>query len=193
MLDSIGKRLKCCRAATGTTTHDVVDYIRSTSTGENISYATYTRWESGSSFPARKTHVIEDVSRFFKENGLNVEPQWILSGEGFPPQFAEYSNLDEDTLFILASRTLPNAELIQVGGKYGEPYINFGEFCIISIKSSIEENNSKLCYVKYIEGIKIGVISIYDERKIIISGNEEVVLDKDNVMECRRVKWIQKK
>ncbi|MDX7992750.1 hypothetical protein [Xenorhabdus littoralis] len=191
MLDTIGKRLKCCRAATGTTTHDVVDHIHSK--GEDISYATYTRWESGSSFPARKTHVIEHISEFFKENGLQVEPQWILIGEGFPPQFAEYTNLDEDTLFILSSRTLPDVELVQVGGQYGEPYVNFGEFCIISNEKSIESNNNKLCYVRYSEGVKIGVVTIMDEKKIIILGKIDIILNKSNVAECRRVKWIQKK
>jgi hypothetical protein len=191
MLDTIGKRLKCCRAATGTTTRDVVDYTHAK--GEIISYATYTRWESGSSLPARKTHVIDHVSDFFKENGLQVEPQWILTGEGFPPQFAEYTKLDEDTLFILASRTLPDVELVQVGGQYGEPYINFGEFCIISNEHSIESNNNKLCYIRYDNGVKIGVVVIVDERQIVISGKFDMILNKSKVIECRRVKWIQKK
>lgn len=193
MLDTIGKRLKCCRAATGTTTRDVVDYIRVSSAGEEISYATYTRWESGSSFPARKTHVIQYVSRFFNEKGLKVEPQWILTGEGFPPQFAEYTNLDEDTLFILASRTLPNVELVQVGGQYGEPYIKFGEFCIVSMENIIDENNNKLCYVTYQDGIKIGVLNIFDEKKITLSGSHGITLYKSDVWECRKIKWIQKK
>ncbi|MDC9590339.1 hypothetical protein PSI23_13815 [Xenorhabdus sp. XENO-10] len=191
MLDTIGKRLKCCRAATGKTTHDVVDHVHAK--GEDISYATYTRWESGSSFPARKTHVIDHISDFFKENGLQVEPQWILTGEGFPPQLAEYTKLDEDTLFILASRTLPDVELVQVGGQYGEPYVNFGEFCIISNENNIESNNNKLCYVRHSEGVKIGVVIIMDEKQIIIPGKIDMILNKYNVIECRRVKWIQKK
>lgn len=82
MLDTIGKRLKCCRAATGTTTHEVVDYIHSQ--GEELSYPTYTRWEAGSAFPGKKTaHLIGIVSDFFKKNGLQVEANWILSGKGF--------------------------------------------------------------------------------------------------------------
>ncbi|MBD2796195.1 hypothetical protein ID856_06525 [Xenorhabdus sp. 18] len=137
--------------------------------------------------------MIEHISDFLKENGLQVESQWILTGEGFPPQFAEYTKLDEDTLFILTSRTLPDVELVQVGGQYGEPYVNFGEFCIISNENSIESNNNKLCYVRYNEKVKIGVVTIMDEKQIIIPGKVDMILSKSNIIECRRVKWIQKK
>lgn len=191
MLDTIGKRLKCCRAATGTTTHEVVDYIHSQ--GEELSYPTYTRWEAGSAFPGKKTaHLIGIVSDFFKKNGLQVEANWILSGEGFPPQFAEYTTMDEDTLFILASRTMHDVELIQVGGKYGEPYVNFGEFVIVSNESDIYKNNGKLCYVKTTEGVKIGIVSILDEKSILLVGIGEKEIKKSVVQECRKVKWIKK-
>lgn len=72
MLDTIGKRLKCCRAATGTTTHEVVDYIHSQ--GEELSYPTYTRWEAGSAFPGKKTaHLIGIVSDFLRRMGCRLK------------------------------------------------------------------------------------------------------------------------
>ena len=192
MLDTIGKRLKCCRAATGKSTHDVVDYIHSK--GGEISYATYTRWESDTSIPQKKTQVLlDDVAELFRNNGLYVDVQWILTGDGFPPQFTEYKNLDEDTMFILASKTLPNVELIQVGGEYGEPHVRFGEFCIVSTENSIDKNNNKLCYVRHSNGIKIGVIYVFDETSIVVPGSENLKLKKEDVIECRKIKWIQKK
>lgn len=191
MLDTIGKRLRCCRAATGKTTHEVVEYINAQ--GEDLSYPTYTRWEADTAYPGKKSgHLIVLVADFFKKNGLQVETNWILSGEGFPPQFVEYTTMDEDTLFILASRTMREVELIQVGGKYGEPYVNFGEFIIISNESDITKSNGKLCYVKSKEGVKIGIVSILDEVSIIMAGSEEKIIKKEDVYECRKVKWIKK-
>ena len=93
----------------------------------------------------------------------------------------------------MASKTLPNAELVQVGGQYGEPYINFGEFCIISKETTIDGNHNKLCYVRHNEGVVIGVVTIRDETKLSVMGNTERILDKRSVIECRRVKWIQKR
>lgn len=192
MLDTIGKRLKCCRAATGLAMRDIVDYIHAK--GGEISYAAYTRWEADTSIPLKKTQVLlNDVAELFENNGLHVDVQWILTGDGFPPQFIEYKKLDEDTMFILASKTLPNVELIQVGGEYGEPHVNFGEFCIVSTESSIEKNNKKLCYVRHANGIKIGVVYVFDETSIVIPGSETFKLKKDDVIECRKIKWIQKK
>jgi hypothetical protein len=191
MLDTIAKRLKCCRAATGVSQHDVVNYIQSK--GGDLSYVSYTRWESGSAVPVRKLELVDVVAEFFRDNGLHVEAQWILKGEGFPPQFAEYKNLDEDTLFIMASKTIEGVELIQVGGAYGDPFVSFGEFCIISNHNSIEENNNKLCYVRYKSGVKIGKVSILDESSIFIPGNEGLIIKKEDVLECRKIKWIQKK
>jgi len=191
MLDTIGKRLKCCRAATGTSTNDVVEYIRSQ--GGDISYATYTRWESGTSFPAKKIHLLENIADFFKKNDLQVESQWILTGEGFPPQFAAFTKLDEDTLFILASRSIENVELIQIAGMYGEPYVSFGEFCIVSNENKIEDNNNKLCYIRHENGVKVGVLNILDEKAVLIPGEENLILEKIKIVECRKVKWIQKK
>lgn len=191
MLETIGKRLKCCRAATGTTPQEIVNHIHNN--GVDISYTTYTRWEAGSSFPSRKIEVMSYISDFFKKNGLNVEANWILSGEGFPPQFAEYSNLDEDTLFILASRTMPNVELIQIGGVYGEPFVKYGEFCIIANNSDIDSNNNKLCYVKTKSQLLIGVVIIINEHEILIKSDNPTNIAKSEAIECRRIRWIQKK
>lgn len=191
MLNSIEKRLKCCRAATGTSPQDVVTFLQDMAV--DVSYTTYTRWESGGSIPARRIDVMHLIAAFFSKNGLQVNGQWIMSGEGFPPQFTEYAKLDEDTLFILASRQLPDAELIQVGGMYGEPYVSFSEFCIVSRLSSIEENHNKLCYVKSSHGVNIGILRIMDEQTIILEGENKVIVMKSEIYECRRVRWIQKK
>lgn len=191
MLDTIEKRLKCCRAATGTTPQEVVSFIQQKNL--DLSYTTYTRWESDGSIPARRRDVVNVIAEFFTENGLQVNGKWIMTGEGFPPQFTEYAKLDEDTLFILASRQLPDVELVQIGGMYGEPYVSFGEFCIVSTVSNIDPNNNKLCYVKSANGLHVGVLKIMDEESIILEGNQSITLKKSDINECRRVKWIQKK
>ncbi|MCW0938769.1 MULTISPECIES: hypothetical protein [Erwiniaceae] len=191
MLDTIGKRLKCCRAATGTSPQELVAYVHEKKL--DLSYTSYTRWEAGSAFPVKKIQALNVIVEFFNKHGLHVETEWILTGEGFPPQFAEYTTLDEDTLFILASRQLADVELIQIGGVYGEPYVNFGEFCIVSNEINIDPNNGKLCYIRHVDGIKIGVILVLDEDTIQIQGKEIINVKKENVIECRRIKWIQKK
>lgn len=61
--------------------HDVVDYIHLQ--GEELSYANYTRWESGNTFPGVKTHLLKTIAELFQKNGLKVESNWILTGEGF--------------------------------------------------------------------------------------------------------------
>ncbi|WP_187488574.1 hypothetical protein [Duffyella gerundensis] len=188
MLDTIEKRLKCCRAATGTSPQEIVNYVQQKEM--DLSYTTYTRWESGGTVPARRIDVINHIADFFSNNGLKVEGGWIMTGEGFPPQFTEYTELDEDTLFILASRQMPKAELVQVGGTYGEPYVSFGEFCIVSTDISIESNNNKLCYVREKNGLLIGLVKIVDEDHITIN---DIKCKKVDIIECRRVKWIQKK
>lgn len=191
MLDTIEKRLKCCRAATGTTPQEVVNFIQQKNM--DLSYTTYTRWESDGSIPARRTDVIDIIAEFFTENGLQVKGKWIMTGEGFPPQFTEYAKLDEDTLFILASRQLPDVELVQIAGMYGEPYVSFGEFCIVSTVTNIDPNNNKLCYVKSADGLHVGVLKVMDEKSILLEGNQSTKLMKSDIYECRRVKWIQKK
>ncbi|MEN4771278.1 hypothetical protein J9874_04051 (plasmid) [Duffyella gerundensis] len=191
MLDTIGKRLKCCRAATGTSPQEVVAYVHEKKM--DLSYTSYTRWEAGSAFPTKKIEVLKIVADFFNKNGLRVETNWILTGEGFPPQFTEYTTLDEDTLFILASRQIPDVELIQIGGVYGEPYVNFGEFCIVSNERTIDPNNGKLCYIRHADGIKIGVVLVLDEDTVQIQGKEITIIKKEKIVECRRIKWIQKK
>lgn len=191
MLDTIEKRLKCCRAATGTTPQEVVNFIQQKDM--DLSYTTYTRWESDGSIPARRMDVIDVIAEFFTENGLQVKGKWIMTGEGFPPQFTEYAKLDEDTLFILASRQLPDVELVQIAGMYGEPYVSFGEFCIVSTVTNIDPNNNKLCYVKSADGLHVGVLKVMDEKSIILEGNQSTKIMKSDIYECRRVKWIQKK
>jgi hypothetical protein len=191
MLDTIEKRLKCCRAATGTTPQEVVNFIQQKNM--DLSYTTYTRWESDGSIPARRMDVIDVIAEFFTENGLQVKGKWIMTGEGFPPQFTEYAKLDEDTLFILASRQLPDVELVQIAGMYGEPYVSFGEFCIVSTVTNIDPNNNKLCYVKSADGLHVGVLKVMDEKSILLEGNQSTKLMKSDIHECRRVKWIQKK
>ncbi|KJV25387.1 MULTISPECIES: hypothetical protein [Pantoea] len=191
MLDTIEKRLKCCRAATGTTPQEVVNFIQQKNM--DLSYTTYTRWESDGSIPARRMDVIDVIAEFFTENGLQVKGKWIMTGEGFPPQFTEYAKLDEDTLFILASRQLPDVELVQIAGMYGEPYVSFGEFCIVSTVTNIDPNNNKLCYVKSADGLHVGVLKVMDEKSILLEGNQSTKLMKSDIYECRRVKWIQKK
>lgn len=191
MLDTIEKRLKCCRAATGTTPQEVVNFIQQKNM--DLSYTTYTRWESDGSIPARRMDVIDVIAEFFTENGLQVKGKWIMTGEGFPPQFTEYAKLDEDTLFILASRQLPDVELMQIAGMYGEPYVSFGEFCIVSTVTNIDPNNNKLCYVKSADGLHVGVLKVMDEKSILLEGNQSTKLMKSDIYECRRVKWIQKK
>lgn len=171
--------------------HDVVDYIHLQ--GEELSYANYTRWESGNTFPGVKTHLLKTIAELFQKNGLKVESNWILTGEGFPPQFTAYTTVDEDTLFILASRTIPDVELIQIGGKYGEPFVCFGEFILVSNESDIVKNNGKLCYVRKARGILIGIMSILDEETIVVTGDTETHIRKSDVKECRKIKWIQKK
>ncbi|NIG21228.1 hypothetical protein F3J37_21360 [Pantoea sp. Al-1710] len=191
MLDTIEKRLKCCRAATGTTPQEVVNFIQQKNM--DLSYTTYTRWESDGSIPARRMDVIDVIAEFFTENGLQVKGKWIMTGEGFPPQFTEYAKLDEDTLFILASRQLPDVELVQIAGMYGEPYVSFGEFCIVSTVTNIDPNNNKLCYVKSADGLHVGVLKVMDEKSILLEGNQSTKIMKSDIYECRRVKWIQKK
>lgn len=191
MLDTIEKRLKCCRAATGTSPQEVVNYVQQKNT--DLSYTTYTRWESGGSVPPRRIDVINLIAGFFSESGLKVEGDWIMTGAGFPPQFTEYTQLDEDTLFILASRQLPDVELIQVGGTYGEPYISFGEFCIVSNERTLDPNNNKLCHVRHKNGLIIGVVKIVDEDNVTIEGVKSTAIKKEDILECRRVKWIQKR
>ncbi|PKB89479.1 hypothetical protein A8A01_15340 [Ewingella americana] len=193
MLDTLGKRLKCCRAATNTTPQEIVAYINEK--GGSLSYGSYTRWESGSNVPKRKSHLLRYISDFFNEKGFNVSSEWIESAEGFPPQFAEYTNLDEDTLFILTARNLKDSELIQIGGIYGEPFVSFGEMCIVSKDSDIIENNGKLCFIK-VRGDKtplIGKLTILSEEMISIGGNDKTEIRRSSIQQCRKVKWIFKK
>ncbi len=105
----------------------------------------------------------------------------------------KYSDLDEDTLFILVSQTMPDAGLIQVSGRFGEPFVHCGEFCIISSENSIDSNHGKLCYIRHKAGINIGIITVCDQNRLSVMGNEALTLVKEDVMECRRIKWIQKK
>ncbi|QLH62895.1 hypothetical protein [Serratia symbiotica] len=173
MLDTLGKRLKCCRAATSTTPQEVVAYINQN--GGELSYPSYTRWESGHNIPKRKAYLLRYIADFFKVKGFTVSSEWIESGEGFPPQFSEYSNLDEDTLFILTARSLSNSELIQIGGSYGEPFVNLGEMCIISKESEIINNNGKLCWIKVNKDPHpmIGIVKIASEDTVLVKMKKE--------------------
>lgn len=64
MLDTLGKRLKCCRAATNTTAQEVVNHINETTTKESLSYASYTRWEADKVIPKRKNNLISYIADF---------------------------------------------------------------------------------------------------------------------------------
>ncbi|HGJ5864341.1 MULTISPECIES: hypothetical protein [Arsenophonus] len=194
MLDTLGKRLKCCRAATNTTAQEVVNHINETTTKESLSYASYTRWEADKVIPKRKNNLISYIADFFTNNGLYVSTEWLCNGEGFPPQFIEYKNLDEDTLFILAARNMKGCEIIQIGGTYGEPYVSFGEICIASKVNNINDNHGKLCFIEDINNnLYIGIMYVASEKNILLKRQDEIEIEKINIKECKKIRWIRKK
>lgn len=191
MLDTLGKRLKCCRSATGKTPQQVVSYVHKC--GISLSYATYTRWESGNCAPRRKENAFLFIRDFFKIHGLPVNLEWLLTGQGFPPQFVKYRNIDEATLFILISRNILDAELLQVAGTYGEPFVKYGDFCILSTNNNVDSNHNNLCYIKTTHSISIGILTILNEGAVCLANDTSIIIEKTQILECKKVKWIQKK
>lgn len=193
MLDTIGKRLKCCRAATATTPQEIVAYINSN--GKKLSYPAYTRWESGLNVPKKKAYLIKYISDFFKEKGFKVSQEWIETGEGFPPQFATYTSLDEDTLFILASKNINKTEIIQIAGTYGIPFVNFGEMCIVSTSSNLDENHGKLCFISLKNETNpiVGIMKNTGTDTVSIENEKYREIVKNEILQCRMIKWILKK
>ena len=53
--------------------------------------------------------------------------------------------------------------------------------------------NNKLCHVRHKNGLVIGLVKIVDEDSVTIEGVKSTAIKKEDILECRRVKWIQKR
>ncbi|HGJ5856317.1 hypothetical protein [Arsenophonus nasoniae] len=89
---------------------------------------------------------------------------------------------------------MKGCEIIQIGGTYGEPYVSFGEICIASKVNNINDNHGKLCFIEDINNnLYIGIMYVASEKNILLKRQDEIEIEKINIKECKKIRWIRKK
>jgi hypothetical protein len=193
MLATIGERLKCCRAAVGLKTADLVDEINRR--GGIITANSYTRWERNAAAPSKRVDELVIIVDILKEKGLITDVGWILRNEGYPPQFMQNLSVPDDELFYNAAASLNqqyNWELIQLSGSYGEPFVNIGGMIIVSEPQPIHSLHNELARVETSSGNKIGIVNVIDKDNIAITAKETVHFTSNDIKEAKVIKWIRR-
>lgn len=193
MLDSMGKRLQCCRICADLSSQDVINYVNNE--GGEISATTYSKWEKDKSSPKKKLEELEIVIDLFKKRGIRVESSWVINGIGIPPKILSYNSVDDIDIFKDAFDHISlEREWIftQISGNYAEPFLSIGEFAFLSEEEEIDNLNGKLARIKIGERNIYGKVEILDKSSISITSKKDIIINKSNITESRAVKWIRK-
>jgi len=193
MLNTLGKRLKCCRISAGLTTFELVEKIKNLK--GSLATNTYTRWEADENFPRQKLVEIDLICDVFNEHGLQVASDWILYGEGYPPKLIPTVNISDAELFYRNAMELErtNGWLAgQASGSFGEPFISIGELFILSETKNVTDLHGKLARLLTKDGAKLGKIDILNDKKLKIINRDEEIINVDDLLDARQVKWIRK-
>ncbi len=193
MLDTLGKRLKCCRISAGLTTHELVEKTKKLK--GSLATNTYTRWEADENFPRQKLVEIDLICDVLNDHGLQVTSDWILYGEGYPPKLIPTGNIPDVELFYSNAMELERTNGWLDGEEsrsFGEPFGSLGEIFILSEPKNITELHGKLARLLTTDGAKLGKIDLINDKKIKVINREEEIIDIDEISEARLVKWIRK-
>lgn len=165
----IGKRLEYCRHCLSLTRKRLIDRWGI------VSITTLSRWELGTvSVPQKK---LAKLSEFFRNEGLTLNDEWLLSGEGFPPQLlGKVSNISKDfdsaaqEHFLSINQCVPDFTFGKVSSNHMAPFVNYGDF--IGGRNLFTDRKSELVPGALIFAIYQGNLDIglYEE------SNGEVIL-----------------
>ena len=191
MLNTPGERIVYFRNMLGLTRHKF-------SQEANIPLATLSRWELGySKIPDKKLVGILD---FLLENGIIVDINWFLSGEGLAPINAKLSQIThtnfDETAFLTLNQLkmqIPGFMVKQVTNDKFSPIINFGDYVGIVKNMQLNQQHEKVCYAIINGELVIGIFSFKDLTLSNCSNNLLKTKINIDIEDFGSVLWIAKR
>jgi transcriptional regulator with XRE-family HTH domain len=189
MFESAGERLSYCRNLLGISRHDFANKF-----GE-ISVPTLSRWELN--YTAIPKIKLENLIKFFKSNGIDVNAEWILFNKGHPPinvnlKSLDNLNFDEISYLTLSNlkNNIPNLEVYQINNNFFEPIIFNGDYIGCMEFSNLEILTNKLCYLFQDRMLYAGIFN-FTQMNITNFFKQSIKVD-DNT-KIGAISWIAKR
>ncbi len=191
-LNSVGDRITYCRSSLNLTRKELAN------NWGGASIPTLARWELNTvNIPKKK---LDSLVKFFNENNLLVNSNWIINGEGVPPVNLSPDIFDDIDFDTLAQETLLSINQKQSNFCFGQvknnilfPFVKYGDY-IGGIKYN-DQNISPLQgeFIFVLKGGEMlsGLCMPKDDKLIIdgIKGNSET-LYISNIDALGKLQWL---
>lgn len=197
MLDSFGKRLKYCRTLIGLHSKEFVQELNKLNV--NIAYEAFTRWETDLvKFPT--IEIVDKMVNIFRQLGLkNINTDWLLYGDGYPPLPIYLDNFNEDEQAYLLPSILSEQDNYitkTVIGNWAKPIATQGSHLIVkkvSLDNIASELENKVFFCKNInQTFHIGILKKQDNQSLVYIKNDEVFfINIKDIDYIGRVVWIK--
>jgi transcriptional regulator with XRE-family HTH domain len=169
MFHTLGERITYCRNLLNLSRNNLVENLK----GE-ISLPTLARWELNTVIPSKKK--IEMLKSYFEKNGIQINPEWLKNGVGYPPVSLELKKFDcfqfdevAYTSLVAIRNQIKDFYFSQVNSNYFQPVVSFGDYVGGILEPNKKLLNNKLCFL-FTENI--ATVGIYLHDKNILSNRE---------------------
>ncbi len=158
MYKTSGERLSYCRSLLGLSRRQFAEAVG------GISVPTISRWELN--YTAITRPKLEEIVQFFRNHGIEVTSEWIISNSDQPPintnlQDLNKLNFDELSYITLTNlkNTIENFEIYQINNNFFEPIIYNGDYIGGVCDNNLEKLTNKLCYVVHDKMVSVGIFN----------------------------------
>lgn len=192
----VGERITYCRSSLSLTRKELIERWGM------ASVPTLSRWELGTvSVPSKKLPQLAD---FFRKEGLIVADDWLVSGDGAPPQrigssFSpdrDFDGVAQEILLGINQKT-QKFSFGRVSTNHMSPFVNYGDY--VGGINVLEDDANEIrlgdfVFVSYDNKIDVGLYEIHED--VVLLKNhmgKEISINRGIINSLGTVLWVNRR